>query len=113
MFKHYLTYHFASGFERLCIGAQFNKTLERDELIRCSRNVALFFEKAIRATDTKESAKNLFVALTYLRDCKDVMDRNEIHTWEIRTHYQVLCGRLETLFWESSEADQGQLRMLG
>lgn len=113
MFKHYLTYHFAAGFERLCIGAQIIDPRERDELVRCSRNVALFFERAIRATDTKESAKQLFVALTYLRDCKDVLDRNNIKSWEIRTHYQVLSGRIEGLFWESSEADQGQLRMLG
>ena len=136
MFKHFLTHHFAISFERLCSSSELGKIPEREQLLRCSHLMVHHFDLAIRATLPLERAAALFVALTYLRDCGDILERAAIHPesqpepgtvlWpptqdspvsptedSIKSTYDVLVARLERLFWESGGGENGQLRMLG
>lgn len=113
MFKHFLTHQLAEGFDRSCQALNLAPR-DQEEVRRCSRNMLLYFNKSIRTTEPKERAKFLFVALTYLRDCQEILKaQKEPCGFEVVGRYQVLEGRLEQLFWESSEAENGQLRMLG
>lgn len=112
MFKHYLTYEFALGFERDCSVLNLPPRIKQ-ELSHCSTNMVNFFDLALRATKTAEKSKNIFVALTYLRDCREVLKAFSKEFSEIEGKYEVLQLRFERLCMEASEGERGQLRMLG
>jgi hypothetical protein len=113
MFKHYLTYQFANGFERDCSLLEL-PTPHRNELVRCCRSMLLHLYKALQTSDKVEGSKCLFVALTYLHDCRDVLDTAGKFLNEIKGKYEVLNLRLEKLCEDASvSAEDGQLRMLG
>lgn len=114
MFKNYLTYEFALAFERSCASTGLpGGPPAKDELLRCARQMFHHFNQSQYTKDSKERSRLLFVALTYLRDCKEVLDREKADTFEMKGRYEVLHGRLEQLCWDASKREGGQLRMIG
>ncbi|MCM2324242.1 MAG: hypothetical protein NDJ90_13375 [Oligoflexia bacterium] len=113
MFKNYLTYQLASGFDRTCCAFDLAFP-EKKELMRCSRAMLLHLDLSLRATSAADKSKNLFVALTYLRDCKGVLESTGGPIpFELTGAYEVLHARLEQLCWDASGNEGGQTRMLG
>jgi hypothetical protein len=112
MFKHYLTYQFALSFERGCRSLEL-PTPEKNELLRCSRNLAHFFNQGVQAKEPPEACKAWFVSLTYLRDCQEILERASAWSADLRTVYPILEARLERLCTEAAAGESGQLRMLG
>jgi hypothetical protein len=123
MSKQFLTHHFAVGFEGLCQSIDWaGGRPHHHELVRLARLVGVYFERSIRAESASDRAAQLFVALTYLKDCGEIIEKSllERETLQyddefrkVRSHFRILQGRLERLFWESGDSESGQLRMLG
>lgn len=112
MQRHFLTYQLALGFDRaLC--ALEAQAPDREELLRLSRQSLHYFHRAIHASDAIERARFYVVTLTYLRDCKEMLDRLNVSAFDIRGRYEVLHARLEQICWDESKAEGGQLRMFG
>ena len=112
MFKNFLTYQFALNFDQACHLLNL-ETQAQSELSRCSRGMLHHFHMSIRSRDRIEISKSLFVAITYLRDCREILDQAKIDDFEIRSKFEILHSRLEQLIVAASEAEDGQLRMLG
>ncbi len=115
MFKNYLTYEFALAYERSCASAELPRG-PKDELLRCARQMFHHFNQSQYAKDARERNRLLFVSLTYLRDCKEVLEREgalAFNSFEMKGRYEVLHGRLEQLCWDASKREGGQLRMIG
>lgn len=112
MFKHYLTYQFAENFDRTCCSLELPPK-EKSELIRCSRQMLSFFSQAIRAQKKKDQGRWLYVALTYLRDCKDGADQARVESPEFESAFFVLQERLERMLSEVARTEGDQFRMLG
>ena len=112
MFKNYLTYQFAVRFDQYC--TLLNLPPKIQETLTSSSGAMLHhFTKSIYTPDPKERSKSIFVALTTLRDCKNLLDENNVDQFEIQGRYEVLHGRFEQLCRQAAEAEGGQLRMLG
>lgn len=116
MFKNYLTYQFSVGFHRSCgfITAPHEK---KERLMKSAATHLLQFSLAVRASDAKEELKFLCVALIALRDCKETLDEltalKTVFPDGFIAQYEVLHARMEQLCLKASEANGGQLRMLG
>ena len=116
MFKNYLSYQFAVGFERAVATLGASGKLEqsvKNELMSCVRNMLQNFGRSLYVKDKKDRAKSLFVAVMYLRDCRELILKATGGMGDLQGPYDVLHGRLEQLCLDASEAEQGQLRMLG
>jgi hypothetical protein len=113
MFKNFLSYQIALGFEQTCSTLENLSPQSREDLRRCCHQMVQYFTRALHAVDPLERSRSLFVALTYLRDCKDVLDAAGVEQFDVRGRYLVLLGRLEQLCWDAAGCEQGQLRMLG
>lgn len=112
MFKHYLTYQFAVSFHRsVCLVEA--ETVKKERLLRSAENMLHQFSRAIRTTDSKDELKFLCVALICLRDCKESLEELKALSHAISSEYDVLHGRLEQICAKASDAEGGQLRMLG
>lgn len=116
MFKNYLSYEFALNFDRNCSTLELPEP-EKNELLRCSRQMVQYFTRALYAKNDSDRCRHLFVALTYLRDCKEVLDhlRNTagLKPEEALRYYAIVHERLEQLCLDASDSEQGQIRMLG
>lgn len=112
MFKNYLTYNFALAFQRACSVIELDSK-NRESLVHSADQAVHHFARAIHAQDRKDELRFLCVTLMCLRDCKDVLDAAKVWPDEISARYDVLHGRLEQLCVEASDAEAGQLRMLG
>jgi hypothetical protein len=107
MFRHYLTYQMALGFESVC------RTTGNPELLRCAQAMLHHLSLALHRRDPKEVSKSFYVTLTYLRDCQELLDREHIDAFEVRGKWEVLNARLEQLCLDACSVEKGQLRMLG
>lgn len=125
MFKNYLSYQFALSFQSRVQTLSIPNPLGQ-ELARCSQQVVHHFTESLAQKDRNKRAQSLFVALTYLRDCRDLLDQayedfgpktetepGSARRTEIDHYWDVLHSRLERLCLESADAETGQLRMLG
>lgn len=112
MFRNFLTTQFADSFVRDCSCTELPLP-PRSELLRCAHAMFSHWIRSQQTTDPTERSKALFVALTYLRDCRTILEENECWTFEIRCRYEVLEGRLADLFEKTAGEEGGQLRMLG
>jgi hypothetical protein len=114
MFKNYLTYQFAVSFDREVSAVELPNPYRAD-LQRCAREMLNHFTRSIQTQDPKERSKSLFVALTYLRDCGDILNQNPMIQKEplesVRAKFVVLSLRLEHLCSDASLVEGGQLRM--
>ncbi len=81
--------------------------------MRCSRQSVVYFNQSLQEADPTQKSKSLYVAITYLRDCRQMLDEDGVDTFEIRGRWEVLHTRLEQLVSEAAKAEGGQLRMLG
>lgn len=113
MFRNFLTHQLAQGFDRACVSATLESLEQREELMRCSRAMLHHFHLAIHAQEPADRQKWFYVALIYLRDCKEILDRAKYDSFEVIGRFEVLHGRLEQLIWEGALGEKGQLRMLG
>ena len=113
MFKHYLTHSFVQNFHRACIAFEIGPTATRDRLNRSAALLWTHFDRSLRASDRKEIAKDLCVALICLRDCREILDESSLKDPEIERLYPVVHGRIEKLLEEAADlAERGQLRMI-
>ena len=110
MFKNYLTYQFAVNFERGCNIVEIQNPFKAD-LQHCATAMLNYFTRSIQTQDKVERSKSLFVALTYLRDCKQTLEQSGIK--DLDAKYEILNLRLEHLCEEACKAEGGQFRMLG
>jgi hypothetical protein len=117
MFKNFLTHQIAQGFDRACgildFGPEASERKKKEELQHCARSMLHFLNRSAHTKDPKELQKFLFVAITYLRECREILDLYKVESFDVRGRYEVLHARLEQLCWEASKAENGQLRMLG
>jgi hypothetical protein len=113
MFRNFLSYQIALGFEQSCSLIENVSPQSRDDIRRCAHQSVHYLTRAIHAGDPIERSRSLFLSLTYLRDCKDALDAAGVEQFDVRGRFLVLHGRLEQLCWESAGAEKGQLRMLG
>ena len=112
MFKHYLTYQFAVNFDQGCSIVELTPP-DKSELQRCARQMLNQFSRALQTQDSKERSKCLFVALTYLRDCNELLAKATGDRNEIMSRYDILNLRLEHICWDAAKAEGGQFRMFG
>jgi len=112
MFKNYLSYNLALSFDRECRTVKLDFAAQ-NSLLKSSADMVRHFAESIHTEDAKKRSKSLFVALICLRDCKEVLDQNQVEGFEIRGRYEVLHARLEQLCLEASSSENGQLRMFG
>ena len=115
MFKHYLTYHFAVSFTETCATTTLPIPVQ-SELQRCAQAMLNQFARSLQTQDALEKSKCLFVALTYLRDCGDILKTAELTSpqrEEFFSKYEILNLRFEHLCLEASQCEGGQLRMFG
>lgn len=112
MFKHYLSYQLVLSFEQSCRGLELAPQSSSELLASCRKTV-VHFATAIQTTDAKERLKNLCVALLCLRDCREVLDREDVKAFDVRGRYEVIHSRLENLCLEASDAEGGQLQLIG
>ena len=112
MFRNYLTYQFAVGFDRDCALLALPANTQMD-LKRCSQCMITHLHRALAAPDGKDRSKDLFVALTYLKDCKEILDAAGVRENGILSRHDVLEGRLARMIESAAVDERGQLRMLG
>jgi hypothetical protein len=113
MFKNYLTYSFAQNFVLSCRSLEIDP-VHKERLLKSADAMLLHLTRFMHATDPKDELRYLFVTLTCLRDCRESLD--EWGTpWpeELRLQYDYVHARLERMCLDASEAEGGQLRMLG
>ena len=113
MFKNYLTYNLALSFHRSCLILAGLSTGSKDRLMQSSETMIHHFARAIHTIDVQEEAKNLYVTLTCLRDCKETLDFEEVSAEGLHLQFQVLQARLEQLCLAVADKNHGQTRMLG
>ncbi|HTL11383.1 MAG TPA: hypothetical protein VL588_02780 [Bdellovibrionota bacterium] len=106
-FKRFLTLQFALAFDRAC------STLENDELVRVSRLMLHHLTVSHHAQKREDEAKALFVSLTYLRDCKDLMEGLGSAAAAARPLWSRVHDRLEKDCLDAAAGEDGQTRMLG
>jgi hypothetical protein len=111
MFKNYLTYQMAVTLERNCGLAEMSQPT-RQEALACCSAIVNQLGIAQRSQDEKLRAKSFFVSLSYLEDLQGILKDAAVDSFEIRGPFKVLQRRLEQLFVESSNQENGQLRML-
>jgi len=116
MFKNYLTFQFAVSFDQACALIPL-PIPKKSELQRCSRAMLNQFTRSLQTQDPLERSKCLFVSLTYLRDCGDLLKEVTLEAQaelqDITPKYEILNLRFERLCWEASSTEGGQLRMFG
>lgn len=112
MFRNYLTHQFAVGFDRDCSLLDLPAETKVD-LKRCSQCMVTHLHRALASRSEADRTKSLFVALTYLRDCKETLDRAGVTERGILSRHDVLEARLAGLIERGARAENGQLRMLG
>ena len=112
MFRNYLTYQFAVGFDRDCSILDL-PTGPKVDLKRCSQCMVTHLHRALASTTQTDRAKSLFVALTYLKDCKEILDGANVRARGILSRHDVLEARLARMIETEAEGERGQLRMLG
>jgi hypothetical protein len=113
MFKNYLTYSFAQNFHLSCRSLEIDPVL-KNRLLRSADLMMLHFGRFMHATDPKDEVRFLFVTLTTLRDCREILeDRDILLPAEMRLQYDYVHERLEKMCLAGAEAEGGQLRMLG
>ncbi|MBL7714314.1 MAG: hypothetical protein JNL01_02535 [Bdellovibrionales bacterium] len=116
MFKNYLTFNFAISFERECRAIDLPQPL-KGQLLRSSAQVVQQFTTSLHARKQADECRALFVALTSLRDCREILEESQKQhgtDWtKIRGHYEILHARVEQLCEAASRSENGQLRMLG
>jgi hypothetical protein len=112
MFKNYLTQHLASTLERECRVFDL-PTTEKNELLRCSTQMFNHFFASQQAGSAADRAKALFVAMAYLRDCREIVERAGRDPLRLIGRIDVLEGRFAQLFEECAKGEGGQFRMLG
>jgi hypothetical protein len=112
MFKNYLTYQFAVSFDQACAVMELPIPL-KSELQRCSTAMLNQFTRSLQTQDPLERSKCLFVCLTYLRDCGEILSGVEPVPADLSSKYDILNLRFEHLCEEASKCEGGQFRMLG
>ncbi len=99
MFKNYLTYSFAIGFQRACFSletGQIEKSV-KERLMRSCEQFVHAINSSIHATDPTEYSKFVCTALLNLRDCKETLVAAKVESFEIDGKYYILHGRLEQI----------------
>jgi hypothetical protein len=112
MFKNFLSYHFVDAFARECCALELPAS-DQHSLQRCSREVWIRFHRSLQTTDSKERSSCLFVAMTYLEDCKEILEKHIEESHPLWIRHAIIQGRLVDLFEKSSKKEGGQLRMFG
>ncbi len=112
MFKNYLTYSFAQNFVLSCRNLEIDP-VRKDRLLRSADTMLLHFTRFLHATDPKDEMRYLFVTLTCLRDCEETLSECGPLPTQLLVQYRYTHERLEKMCLEASEAEAGQLRMLG
>ncbi len=112
MFKNYLSYQFAQGFDRACRASEVSAAV-KEKLVRSSEKMLDHFAKSLTAKDSTEEAKFFFVSLLCLRDCRDILSESGLVVPEIQSKYDVLHRRLEQLCLSGCKTEKNQLRLLG
>lgn len=112
MFRNFITCHFADAFVRECSLLELTPE-RRTEVNRCARNMLIHFHRAVRTEAAPERCKALFVALSYLHDCKEMLASWKELPHDLMCRYEVLEGRMADLMLQASAGENGQLRMFG
>ena len=112
MFKHYLSYQLVLSFEQCCRGLELEPAVKGELLASCRKTV-VHFSTALQTGDDRERLRSFCVALLCLRDCKEVLDRAGVTTFDVRGRWEVIHARMEHLCLEASEAEGGQLQLIG
>ena len=112
MFKNFLTYSFALRFQRSCQLLKIPRSLH-ERLMQSGSTLTQQFHLSTRAPDPKDELKHLCVALMALRDCRETLEQTGALSGDLKVEFTILHARIEQLCLKASEADHGQLRMLG
>ena len=112
MFRNFVTFSFAQNFQLSCRNLEL-PTLKKERLLRSADCMLEHFSKSVQTSDRKVEMAALFVALTCLRDCKEVLDEASDVPEEVRSQFEFLHPRLEQLCLDRADGEKGQLRMFG
>ncbi len=113
MFKNYLTYQFALSFHQLCLVADIVDIPKKSRLLRSAEQMIQSFTKSLHAKTKQDEGMHLFSCLINLRECHESLEDSGLFMGELQSKFQILSSRLEKLCEAASEAENGQLRMLG
>ncbi len=109
MFKSYLTYNLALGFDQACRTLELPVAL-KDRLLRSSGTMIQNFSRSLYTQDTKEQARCFFVALMSLRDTKDIINESGHSFAQLQSKYDFLHERMEKLCDKVADKENGQFR---
>lgn len=112
MFKSYLTYNLALGFDQACRTLELPVPL-KDRLLRSSGTMVQHFSRSLYTQDPKEQARCFFVALVNLRDTKDILLEAGYPFSSIQSKYDFLHERMEKLCDKMADKENGQFRLFG
>jgi hypothetical protein len=115
MHRHYLSYQLALSFHRSVACLADPDPVRKHELLRSAETLIHEFALSIRSRDSKQARAKLLVTLLAARDCGETLIRlpSLEGVDDLKRQWGVLHDRLEGLCLEASEAEHGQLRMLG
>lgn len=113
MYKYFLTYQLASRFEQECRRLLHLEAPTRSELLRCAQAVLIHVRRAVQTNDPKDESLALYVAITYLRDCNEMLEKSGGAPDGWKGPFELIHARLEDHILKAAGAEGGQLRMLG
>ena len=102
MFKNYLTYSFAVGFQRGCTVLEVPFPF-KDKITRSAARIVDQFAKSVKAASAQEELKHIAVALICLRDTQELLKEADVWSADLEAQYRVLKKRLELLCMQVSE----------